>query len=560
LEGGARVSSDRTYKKTYNLEVDADVGITMRDGTRLSSRVYRPDREGRYPVLLAVSPYQHETDKIPHSTQFLWREVGPVDWYVEAQGYVIVHVDVRGTGLSAGVYNLLDRSEQQDLYEIVEWCARQPWSNGRVGGYGQSYYCWSQWFMGIVNPPALKCIAPYDGAVDLYRDVMYHGGIYCDFLPLWYQMVRVNNLHRPPGAPAGKLMELDIGRALAEHTTYDDWWRERSPFERLGEIKVPTLSIGHWGKMGLHLRGNILGYEQLSAPKKLVVTGARDVFEAHDLFEQIDYHAGTLLPFYDHFLKGIDNGAMDGAPVRLFVRGANVFRDEAEWPPARAQYKSLYLSSETSNSVASLNDGSLVWEAPRGSSEPTTHNYPDPNWKLGVVGMGPQGPDPARHVLTFTTAPLVEDIEVTGPAVLELYLSSSNVDTDVFVKVSDQLPQSDEDRRRGLQPQFIVISKGWLRASHREKDAALSTPRRPFYLHRNPQALTPGEVVRLDIEILPFSNVFKKGHRLRLEVANGDSPLTDGLFTHQYGWFKVGRDKIYHDAHRASRLILPVVS
>jgi len=174
--------------------------------------------------------------------------------------------------------------------------------------------------------------------------------------------------------------------------------------------------------------------------------------------------------------------------------------------------------------------------------------------------MGPQGPDPARHVLTFTTAPFAEDIEVTGPAVLELYLSSSNVDTDVFVKVSDQLPQSDEDRRRGLQPQFIVISKGWLRASHREKDAALSTPGRPFYAHRNPQALTPGEVVRLDVEILPFSNVFKKGHRLRLEIANGDSPLTDGLFTHQYGWFKVGSDKIYHDAHRASRLILPVVS
>jgi uncharacterized protein len=546
-------------KTTHNIKVEANVGITMRDGVRLSARVSRPDREGSFPVLLAVSPYQHETDKLPHSTQFLWREVGPLDWYVRVQGYVIVHVDVRGTGLSGGEYNFLDKSEQQDLYEIVEWCAAQPWSNGRVGGYGQSYYCWSQWFMAIGNPPGLKCIAPYDGAVDVYRDVMYHGGIYCDFLPWWYQMVRVNNLHRPPGAPAGKLMTADIGRQFAEHMTYDDWWRERSAWEHLSEIKVPTLSIGHWGKMALHLRGNILGYEKITAPKKLIVTGARDVFEAHDLFEQIEFHASTLLPFYDRFLKGANNNAMDGASVRLFVRGANVFRDETEWPLARARYRSLYLSGAKSHSVGSLNDGSLSWQVPQDNAEPTQYKYPDPGWKLGVAGVGPQGLDPVSHVLTFTTAPFTEDIDVTGPVVLELYLSSSNVDTDVFVKISDQLPQSNEDRRGGLQPQFAVISKGWLRASHREKDAGLSTPQRPFYTHRETQALTPGEVVRLDVEILPFSNVFKKGHRLRLEIANGDSPFTEPLFTHQYSWFKIGCDMIYHDANRPSRLVLPVI-
>ena len=296
-------------------------------------------------MLLAVSPYQHQTDSLPHSTLFLWREVGPYPWYVEAQGYVIVHVDVRGTGLSKGDYNFLDKTEQQDLFEIIEWCGKQPWSNGRVGGYGQSYYAWSQWWMGIVNPPSLKCIAPYDGAVDIYRDVMYHGGIYCDFLPWWYQMVRVNNLHRPPGKGEGKLLARDIPREYAEHNTYDDFWKERSPWERLGEIKVPTLSIGHWGKMGLHLRGNIIGYEKIDAPKKLVVTGARDVFEAHDLFDKIDYHEKELLPFYDRHLK---NGeiTVEGAPVKLYVRGAEQFRDESEWPIKRAQTKSLYLNAD----------------------------------------------------------------------------------------------------------------------------------------------------------------------------------------------------------------------
>jgi uncharacterized protein len=553
------VTAERNYKRVFNLKVETDVGIAMRDGVRLSARVYRPDGAGKFPVLLAVSPYQHQTDSIPHSTMFLWREVGPVDWYVEAQGYVIVHVDVRGTGLSHGEYNFLDKTEQQDLYEIVEWCARQPWSNGRVGGYGQSYYCWSQWFMGITNPPRLKCIAPYDGAVDLYRDVMYHGGIYCDFLPWWYQMVRVNNLHRPPGEPIGKLLSVDMGKAFAEHPTYDNWWRERSPWERLDEIKVPTLSIGHWGKMGLHLRGNLLGYEKIGAPKKLAVTGARDVFEAHDLFEQIDYHAAALLPFYDRFLKGTENGVMDGAPVRLFIRGANAYRDEAEWPLKRAEYKSLFLSDQKSGSLTSLNDGGLAWEKSAVTS-PTVFNYPDPQWKLGVVGFGPRGPDPIGRVLTFTTAPFSEDIEITGPAVLELYLSSTTTDTDVFVKVADQLPQSDEDRNNGLQPDSINISKGWLRASHREKDPVHSTSHRPFYTHQNPQPLKPGEIVKLEIEILPFSNLFKKGHRLRLEIANGDSPLTDSIFTHQYSWFKVGSDSIYHDAQHASRLLLPVVA
>lgn len=553
------MTAEAKYEKKHTMKVEADVGLTMRDGIRLSARVYRPDAPGKYPVLLAVSPYQHQTDSIPHSTLFLWREVGPVAWYVEAQGYIIVHVDVRGTGMSDGEYNLLDKTEQQDLYEIIEWCGHQPWSNGNVGGYGQSYYCWSQWFMGIVNPPSLKCIAPYDGSVDMYRDVVYHGGIYCDFLPWWYQMVRVNNLHRPPGEPPGKLMPVDICRLLAEHTTYDDWWKERCAFERLDEIKVPTLSIGHWGKMGLHLRGNLLGYEKINAPKKLAVTGARDVFEAHDLFEQIHYHAEALLPFYDHHLKGESNGVMDEPPVRLFIRGANAWRDEADWPLKRAEYKSLYLDAQQSGSLTSLNDGSLGWEkAP--AAAPTVFSYPDPKWKLGTVTFGPRGPDPIARVLTFTTPPLEQDLEVTGPAILELYLSSTAIDTDVFVKLADQLPQSEEDRKKGLQPDVVQISKGWLRASHRAKDETRSTPERPFYTHQDPKPLQKDEIVKLEIEILPFANLFKKGHRLRLEIANGDSPLTDSIFTHQYSWFKVGSDSIYHDTQHASRLLLPVVA
>ena len=160
------------------------VRIKMRDGIEIACRVYRPDAAGRYPALFAASPYQYETDDIPHSTLFLWREVGPVEWYV-SHGYAYVHMDVRGSGHSDGDYEFLGPQEQQDECETIAWVAAQDWCDGKVGGVGQSYYAWAQWLMAVNKPPALKCIAPYDGAVDIYRGVAYHGGVYGDFLNWW---------------------------------------------------------------------------------------------------------------------------------------------------------------------------------------------------------------------------------------------------------------------------------------------------------------------------------------------------------------------------------------
>jgi len=552
-------SEQKPGARKHRMIVESEVEVPMRDGVRIAVRIYRPDAPGRFPTLFAASPYMYATDDLPHSALFLWREVGPVDWYVEDQGYAYVHADVRGSGKSGGTFAMLDRTEQQDLYELIEWAARQPWSNGRVGGIGQSYYAWSQWFMGIVNPPSLKCIAPYDGGVDIYRDIGYHGGIYCDFLPWWAQMLRVNNLHRAAGAPAGKDMPTDLPYEMANRQTRDAWWTERSAFERLHEIKVPVLSIGHWGKMGLHLRGNILGYETVRSPKKLVVTGARDVFEAHELFDRVDYHEKELLPFYDHHLKGADNGAMNGAPVRLYVYGAGTYREEAEWPLKRATYVPYHLSARQSGSLTSINDGTLAIDAPKPDGGATAFAYPDPQWKLGGAAVGPHGLDTLRRTITFTTPPLSEDLAVIGPVVLELYASSSNTDSDFIVRLADQSPQSEEDRKAGRQPASVNISKGWLRASHRAKDEARSTARRPFYTHGGPQPISPGQVYKFAIELMPCANVFKAGHRIRLELTNADSPVTDSLFTHQYGWFKVGTDTFHHDADHPSRLLLPVV-
>ena len=554
------MTAKKSRKKRYGMKVEEPVYVTMRDGVRIACRVYRPDAEGAFPVLFAASPYQVKTDDLPHSTLFLWREVGPVEWYVRDQGYAYVHMDVRGTGQSEGVYNFLDRAEQRDLYEAIEWTARQDWCDGNVGGIGQSYYAWTQWFMGIENPPSLKCIAPYDGAVDIYRGTAYHGGIYCDFMPWWYQHVRVNNLHRAANDPGGKDMPLDIAGEISRRQTYDDWWRERCAWERLDEIRVPVLTIGHWGKMGLHLRGNILGYEDVKAPTKLVVTGAKDVFEAHDQFDHVSYHETELLPFYDRYLKGKKNKWEDRPDVRLYVNGRDEWLEADKWPLKRAKYVPFHLSRRTSGSVASLNDGSLTTDTPPANGGATSYDYPVPDWKLGTVVMGQQGPDPVRGTLTFTTPPLEKDLEVVGPVILELFVSSTCTDAEFFVKLADQLPQSDEDRKKGLQPAFVTVSKGWLRASHREKDADRSTDYRPVYTHTNPQPIEPGEIYRLEIEVMPMAHLFRAGHRIRLQIVNGDSALTDAIFTHQYSWYKVGTDTIHHSAKHPSRLLLPVIS
>ena len=547
-----------TQAAQHAMKVEKGVTVTMRDGVKISLCVYRPDAPGQFPTLFAASPYQYEMDEVPAYPLFLWRETGPVEWYVQ-QGYSYVHADVRGAGQSEGEFEFMGLNEQQDYLELIAWIVKQPWCNGRIGGIGQSYYAMAQWLMATYAPPGLACIAPYDGLIDQYRGSNYHGGIYCSYRSVWYTSLRADNQHRPAGRHGRPPMKFDLVGEIINHDLDDDFWRVRSPYWRLDKIKCPVLSIGHWGKMGLHLRGNILGYEEVKAPKKLVVTGARNTFEAHKMFDQIEFHENELLPFYDLHLKGKNNGFMEAEPVRVFVRGANVWRAEEKWPPKAATVP-YYLRKGPSGSVTSMNDGGLSTDKPKADEPSTSYTYPDWEWVNGVAIIGPDGRvDPVRRVLTFTTAPLERDLDVTGPIMLKLFASSTAIDTQFIVKLTDQHPQDEAARTSGAQPGFTPVSKGWLKASHREKNEKRSTPTRPFYTHTNPQPLTPGEVYEFDIEVLPISYVFKKGHRLRFELANSDSPATDGVFSHPYHPTQMGTDTIHHDAVHASCLMLPVV-
>ena len=239
--------------------------------------------------------------------------------------------------------------------------------------------------------------------------------------------------------------------------------------------------------------------------------------------------------------------------------GTTELRSADAWPPGDITYRRIYLDAGPTGSVTSLNDGALSWQALEEDRDATTYDYPDPGWRMGVVGFGPDGrPDPARRVLTFTSAPLDKPLEVTGPINLTLYASSTRNDTDFIVKLSEQYPQSQEERARGINPRYQIVTKGWLRASHRKTDPKRSTEYAPWYTHADPEPIVPGKAYRFDIAVMPTAYRFGRGSRIRLEIANGDSTVTEQVFTHIYSPNKIGRDTIYHDQSRPSQLLLPV--
>jgi predicted acyl esterase len=552
------------------MRIVRDLIVEARDGTKLSADLYLPDAEGPFPTLFAASPYRKDLAALPVSTAFRFRETGPIEWWTE-QGYAYLLADLRGTGTSGGQFGLWAPAAQQDLYDIIEWAARRPWSNGKIGMTGESGYGITQWFAAVQRPPHLACVLSYNAGTDFYRDAVYHGGIFSGgFFQFWtMDNLRASALIGELTPPNPRALNEDLLGMVLEHPQDDEFWLERSVYRRLDLIEVPTFVIGFWSNVGLHLRGSINGYERVSAPKRLLMLGGR--IDSQDLQYDEDFLRAEFLPWYDHWLKGIDNGVMDAPPVRIMVQhkeSASDWRDvrsESAWPLERAVPTSYYLQPGPAGAVHSLNDGALSTEAPTAENSSTSYSYPNPAWTVGTTVIGSNGiPNPVRAVLTFSTEPLREDVELTGPVAMVLFASSTAEDTDFFVKISEQLPVP--ALRREIQqhlagetpPPSTMISRGWLKASHRALDAERSTPLRPFHSHTDPERLRPDAVYRCDIEIWPACYRFSRGSRIRVEIAPGDSQIADGLYWHYYG-HKVGTDTIYHDRGRPSHLLLPVV-
>ena len=454
-----------------------------------------------------------------------------------------------GTGRSEGTWDPVSREEGEAIHDVIEYVAGQNWSTGAIGMIGMSYYCWSQWNAARTRPPHLKTIAAFDGATDMYRDWMYHGGIPIQgFLNSW-MFGSVLLQHMGNGLSITEHGRSRVIYDMYDHPFDDAWQRRRSPFWELDQVDIPVFSVGAWGKASLHLRGNFEGFRLVRGPKQLLITGAQTFAETQMLFFEEDFHRAELLPWYDHHLKGIDNGVMDRPKVRFFVQGEDETRNVPDWPPPDATPSTFYLSGARSGHVDSLNDGSLVEEAPVETSGETSWTYPDPKWMAGVTVIDERGRlDHVARVNTFTTAPFEREREFTGQGVLVLHASSDQTDMDVIVKLS-LVSRSGENIRA------IKVSQGWLRASHRVENPDLTQDMRPFHAHDAAELIEPGVIYELRVELIPMSFLVREGDRIRLEISNQDSLIADAPMTHWYGQ-KVGSDTYYHSADNPSCLQL----
>jgi uncharacterized protein len=519
-DGGA------THEVRDRMRIDWDVPITTDDGVVLRADVFRPVADGQYPILLSYGPYakglafqdgyptawqrmieQHPDVGAGSSNRYQnWEVVDPEKWV--PHGYVCVRVDSRGCGCSPGYVNPFAELEMRDFYVCIEWAGVQSWSNGKVGLNGISYYAINQWLVASMKPPHLAAMCVWEGAADWYRDMTHHGGILSTFWANWYDMqvktVQYGLGDRGPRSRVtgnrvcGPVMfsdeqlaanRSDFGGEILAHPLEDEYHKTRSA--DWSTVAVPFLSAANWGGQGLHTRGNFEGFVRAASPEKwLEVHGIE-----HWTHFYTDYGRTLQKRFFDHFLKGEDNDWRTQPPVLLEVRHVDRFesRAECEWPLARTKWTRFYLD---------FTRDALVSE--RGAETA----------KRSFEAMG--------DGVTFLSRPLESATEITGPSAVKLFASSSTADADFFVVLRVFTPDLREVLFQGAIDPHTPIGQGWLRASHRKLDPALSTPYRPYHAHDERQPLRPGEVVELDIEIWPTSIVAPAGHRIGLTVRGKD--------------------------------------
>ena len=519
---------EQTKSETRDgMRIDWDAAITMDDGLVLRADIFRPIAEGRYPVILSYGPYgkglsfqegyktawdimaRENPDAVAGSSNKYanWEVVDPEKWVPD--GYVCIRVDSRGAGRSPGYLQHNNARETRDIHACIEWAAVQPWSTGKVGMNGISYYASNQWRAAASQPPHLAAICVWEGWVDAYRDSNRHGGIACSFRKNWQDM-QVKTVQHGVGERGKKSPitgELACGpETLSEEQLVknrenmwaevlkrdltSDYYAERTA--DLSKVTVPLLSAANWGGQGLHPRGNFEGYVGAASKNKWL--------EAHGGSHwapfYTDYGVGLQKRFFDHFLKGQDNGWDKQPKVLLNIRHPGekfVPRHENEWPLARTRWIPMHIDIDAK---------AISGKAP-GAQQSVTFD---------MMGTG----------VNFTTPPLTEPMEITGPIALKAFVSSSTTDADIFAILRVFDPQGKEVLFQGALDPKTPIAQGWLRASHRKLDTKRSLPYRPYHTHDEKQALEPGKVYELDIEIWPTCIVVPGGYRVVLSIRGCD--------------------------------------
>jgi predicted acyl esterase len=558
-----RVSQPRNCR----LIVEKDVEIPMRDGAILRADIFRPDIGEKVPVILNTSVYQKDKLWVPPADleeepnpYMNWETANPMWWC--PRGYACVRVDSRGSGKSPGKSEPSSYQEGVDTYDAIEWVARRPWCSGSVGMLGISYHAASQWRAANLQPPSLKAIMPWEGRADQYRDQAYHGGIFAiGFIGNWWLTHTAHHLLGRPRSYNPDAFHNDMIWNYMRNDLDSEYWRLMSA--RWNRITVPLYSVGNWGGFSMHLRGNTEAFLcAASRHKKLRIHTGTHFHPFHSEEGRMDQ-----LRWFDYWLKGIDTGIMDEPPVKLEIRtGGSTkpypFRFENEWPLARTRWTKLYLRIEREASGDPDAVEGTLEASPPGRTAKLTYSATGIT-RAGVASgssLATSHGSLTRTGVSFATAPLAEDTEVTGPIVLNLWVSSTSEDMDIFATLRNIGPDGRDVCEVGQHGQAVpCVTKGWLRASHRKLDLRRTLPFRPYHAHDERWWLKPGEIVECQVEIWPTSMVFRKGHRIRLDIQPRDG-VGSAPYTHYHADYNAGAENsVYAGGDKASYLLLPLI-
>jgi predicted acyl esterase len=549
---------------TYSMAEDDDVEAPLRDGVHLLVDVHRPSEPGRFPVLIAASPYPRQIQNMGAPAGFI--EAGASDFFVP-RGYVHVIANLRGTGGSGGTYTYSDSQERRDMYDLVEWAAQQPWSDGNVGMIGISYFAGTQMAAAVERPPHLKAIMPIQGTYDFYQSSTHNGLMSSGFITPFLYMIGMTSSHTnklwrsklieavravllTPGihkkfehangeaaiASIKVLLNLhhnphpwdDLWRAVAaEHPFRDAWWEDRNLLPLLGRIEIPVYIGCDWQNVPLHLPHTFTAYERLKNSRHLRVAlmGERGLSWP---WESLHVEA---LAWYDHWLKGKDTGILEGPRVRYVIPKAEGWRTSDVWPLPEAATREYALRA----------DGVL------GEYEGDAGSITYMNLGGGLNRPGPSETDPPSH-LQWNSVTLATDLDMTGPIELQLDVACTAPDT-AFIAVLLDVDESG---------QADVVSAGYLRAGLRAVDETASRHGAPALPCTRFEAVPIGEKVRYRIPVVPNARRFRAGHKLRLLVTSDDqdksfpSPLE---FRHA----SIGTSS-FNTVFSSSRLLLPVLT
>ena len=576
---------------TTSIRMYSDLPVKMRDGTTLYADLYRPDQEGEFPTILQRTPYDKSSTL---SNQML----DPIK--AAKAGYAFVIQDTRGRYTSEGIFNVF-LDEMADGYDTIEWAANQPWSTGKIGMCGASYVGATQWLAAMARPPHLVTIVPNVTASNYHNGWTYQGGAFelgfnVSWTMLQLSLANFRTLSKNQGiAPeqrANLINAIDdmtsaftmlplqefphLKSGLAEyfydwlnHPTYDEFWQKLSIEDNHVNIDVPALNIGGW--YDIFLGGTISNYSGMKdhgatdvarQGQKLIIGpwqhGSRGGSMAGDHYFGISADAMALgldyihLRWYDYWLKGIDNGIMDEARVKIFVMGDNLWRDEFEWPIKRRTDTKYYLHS---NGKANTRHGDGYLNASPPTDEPFDTYLYNPNDPVPTAG-GPlccnpyfvqngafnQGEIEDRSdVLVYTTTPLETDVEVTGPIKVNIWATTTARDTDFTAKLVDVC---EDGSARNL-------TDGIIRARYRHSMS-------------DPSLITPNEPTSYEIDLWATSNCFKMGHRIRIEVSSSNFPRFDrnsntGNVISEDRKLLPALQKVLHTAEFPSYITLPII-